>query len=71
VALGFELKTFALARQVLYYLNHTPTTFCFSYFSGKVSCFFVQISLDLYLLCSRDYRRAPPYLAYIVEIGSH
>jgi hypothetical protein len=26
-----------LARQVLYHLSHTPTPFCFSYFSNKVS----------------------------------
>jgi hypothetical protein len=29
----------SLARQMLYHLSHTPSPFCFSYFSDRVSCF--------------------------------
>jgi hypothetical protein len=30
-----------------YHLNHIPSTFCFSYFSDKVLCFFLWLTWDL------------------------
>jgi hypothetical protein len=48
-----------LARQVPYHLSHTPIlpAFGFSYFSDRVSCFFVMLDSD----------RNP--LAYAFHIG--
>jgi hypothetical protein len=44
VVLGFELR--ALARQVLYYLNHIFSPVCFSYFSNSVQHFCVRSASD-------------------------
>jgi hypothetical protein len=35
---GVWTQGFVLARWSLYYLSHTPSPFCFIYFSGRVSC---------------------------------
>jgi hypothetical protein len=40
---SFHLFFFGGAKQVLYHLNHTPSPFCFSYFSDRM--------LDFYLGC--------------------
>jgi hypothetical protein len=58
---------FELARQLLYHLSHTPSPFCFSYFSSSV-CIFAQGQPGprcayLLLLHSWDHRPAPPYPA--------
>jgi hypothetical protein len=36
-------------RSALCYLNHTPSPFCFSYFSDRVLIFLLGIGLDLNL----------------------
>jgi hypothetical protein len=44
--LGFEFRLLPLAWQVFYYLSHTPSSFCFNYFSDRVLCVFAQADLD-------------------------
>jgi hypothetical protein len=43
---SFGTQGLALIRQMLYYLNHIPTIFCFSYLSDKVSCFLYRLAAD-------------------------
>jgi hypothetical protein len=34
-----------LAREIFYHLSHVPSPFCFSYFSDRVSCFRLGLTL--------------------------
>jgi hypothetical protein len=62
-----------LDRLVLYHLSHTPSPFCFTYFTNRVSHLTVDLpGLQFSYLCfssSWDDRCAPLYPAFIVWDG--
>jgi hypothetical protein len=69
MVLGFELRTSHLLIRCSINWSSSQPFFCFSYFSGRVSCFCLRLVSDFDpptygLPCGWDHRHMLPYLAY-------